>query len=536
MSGPFTKTQEVLSTSEFPEAMELLVLALESSQETVARVGALGLLKRSGLQGQREILLRFPRLPFPVQADVQLRSPSFDPLFRQQLMQGTVEQRQEALYGIRLLHASEQIPNLLQLMCRTDLPDLDAVVQCLQDLVMLLDEDVRNTSNPESVRSSLLTRREKALVHLEQGLIRYDALVTKEPLIESILILGTAQHSAVKKVLWQGSPDCRERAGKMLLSSRHPKVMRQILETMKQQYPHPKAFEAVRTRTDIEFLCELLRAVSAKLGPMFEQNLRQIDAFAWLEADDPPFGLIPPQLQPALLTLVFSTRVSEERKLQTQDWMLRHGGPAGRMAAAERAALLDEQVLQDVLVNSLDAEDEHVQAWAVSQLRQHAVPETFVLLLERLDSPSDEVRAAVKNELSDFSVERVLGMIDGMDVSTAERSGELLRKLDEHAAAKLERELKSAIRPKRIRAAKAVVKLGFQELLQKPLLALATDSDFMIRRTAAEVLEMVLAPEVLPALDRLARDQHPRVREAALKALSTWQHQSAADLDPVLMQ
>jgi HEAT repeat protein len=321
----------------------------------------------------------------------------------------------------------------------------------------------------------------------------------------------------------------------LLLTSTHPKIMRQVIDSLKQSYPHPKAFEAIQTRTDVEFLCELLRAVSVKPHPVFSQNLKQLDRLGWMESTEPVLELVPQPLQPALLTLVHMTKIADERKAMVQDWLMHHGGPAGRMAAAERAALLDDNVMQNVLIDSLDAEDEQVQAWAVTQLRQHAVPETFAILIERLDSPSPSVRAAVRAELSDFNLDRVLGLIEALDSPTAQRVGAILRKIDDQAVTKLEHELVHGIRPKRTRAAWAIVKLGFLRDLMPQLLALSDDEDFMLRRTLAEILGSVLDPDILPYLDRLQQDAHPRVRDTAALSLARWQQQSAEQVDPLLV-
>lgn len=534
MTGPMYKTFGVLSSSASPEAMNLLIAALESSLESISLAAAGALLDRDGTQGQREILTRFPQLLPAVQQSLQARAERFDAQLRQLLVQGSSEQRKEGIEAVRRLHAVDQIPQLIQLLCRNDLPDLDSVAACLADLVNLVEEEVRQTSVTDASRNIVMSRRDRALAHLDQAISqRYESLVVKDPVIEGVLILGPATHNTVKKVLWQAAADCRERAGRMLMTSTHPKVMRQVLETLRQSYPHPKAFEAVATRTDIEFLCELISAAYAKSSGTLEKNLKQIEHLAWLEGPNPPFDLIPQALQPALLSLVYCTKVAPEFKSLTQDWLLRHGGPAGRMAAADKAALVDEDVIQDVLVESLDAADENVQAWAVTQLREHAVPATFGLLLERLESPSPEVRDAVRAELSDFNLERVLGLLDELDQSAALRVGELLRKIDETALRKLQHDLQHAVRPKRIRAAMSVVKLGYQQDLLQPLLDLAADQDFLIRRTMAELLGTVLEPEVLPVLERLSQDLHPRVRDAALRAVTHWHQQSAELLSSV---
>lgn len=536
MAGPLSKTFEVLSASSSAEAASLLIAGLESPHEPISLAAAGALLDRDELSSQRELLTRISQLPPAVQQLLLARSERFDAVLRQMLIQGSEDQRRDGLDAVRWLHAVDQIPQLIQLLCRDDLPEIDAVGACLIDLISLVDEDVRQTSVTDAARNMVLARRDRALMHLDQAISqRYESLILKDPVIEGILILGPAQHNTVKKVLWQAAADCRDRAGKMLLASSHPKIMRQVLENLKQSYPHPKAFEAVSTRTDIEFLCELIGASHLKSTPTLAKNLKQIEHLAWLECPRPPFDLIPSSLQPAMLALVYSTNVSPEFKALAQEWLLRHGGPEGRMAAAERAAVVDEDVLQDVLVESLDAADEHVQAWAISQLRQHAVPETFGLLLERLDSPLPEVRAAVRAELSDFNLERVLGLLGELDSATALRVGELVRKTDLQACEKLLHDLRHAIRPKRIRAAHAIVRLGFQHQLLQPLLDLASDQDFLIRRTMAEVLGGVLEPEVGPVLDRLAEDSHPRVRDAALRMAAVWRQQSADHLHPLLV-
>ena len=534
MSGPLSKTFSALAASDSSEASDVLLAAIESPHETICLSAALALSERNGIQGQRAVLTRFPQLPASVQLALQTRCDQFHGLLRQLLLKGDVEQREEGLNDVRWLRAVDEIPQLIELMCRPNLPDLDCVVGCLRDLVTHLEDDLRATSVADAARSTVSARRDAALSHLMQALSRYDALAVKDPVIESILILSPTQHPAAKLALWNGPPDCRERAGRLLLTSRHPKVMRHALDSLRQPFPHPKAFEAVQTRDDAEFLTELLSFTSSRSNHTLEQNLKQIERLTWLEYENPPFELIPPALQPALLSFVFNTRVSNSLKAKTQDWLLRNGGPAARMAAAEQRSLIDENVLQDMLVHSLHAEDEHVQAWAVTQLRQHSVPEAFAHLLQRLDSPSAEVRSAVREELSGFNLELVLGLLESLDSESAPRVGELLRKIDPYVEAKLRRQMETALRPKRIRAAQAVVKLGYDDVLLQTLLTLAKDGDVMIRRAIAELLAVVPDPDVLPTLEALTQDPHPRVREAAMHALIAWRNHHAGQPDSVM--
>ncbi len=534
MSGPLSKTFAVLAASPADEAHEVLAAALVSSDESISRLAALALADRTGMRGQLEVLNRLTQLSPAVLATLRAGSEKFDPALRQ-MLHGPAEQQQTALTAVTWLRATEQIPQLIQLLQQTGLPAPAPVIDTLRTVVTQLEDEFRNVSVNDADRARIVARRDQALRDLDRALDHFDSLTAQDEIIESILILGPHHHPVVRRVLWHASADCRERAGNLLLTSRHPQVMQHNFESFRDPYPHPKAFEAVIKRADPEFLCELCRTFSQRANSAFEQNLKQIEHLSWLESSDPPLAFIPPPLQPALLGFVHSTKIAKERKAEVQDWLLRHGGPAGRMAAAERAGQQSQGVIREVLVESLDSEDEHIQAWAVTQLRQRAVPETFSLLLQRLNSPSAEVRQAVREELSDFNTERVLAMVSSLDAATGARAGALLRQIDDGAISKLQYELHSAVRARRIRAAQAAVKLGYQHDLWQELITLTDDADTLVRSTAAEVLASVREPAALAALETLAGDQQPRVRDAAHAALISWQRLSSQEFDSQLI-
>ncbi|MFO0918182.1 MAG: HEAT repeat domain-containing protein [Planctomycetaceae bacterium] len=523
MPGPLATTCEILAASHADLAQDVLCAALRSSQSAISLSAALALIDRPGLRGQLEILQRLPQLAPEVLTALRAKTGQFEAVLKQLLLHSPPEQRQTGLTAIKWLHAADQIPQLLQLLRRTDIPDPAPVIDTLRAVVTQLDDASRDAAIVDAHRVQLDAARERALRDLDRGLATYDSLIAKDDVIECVLILGSHHHPAVRHILWQASTDCRERAGQLLLASRHPRVMQHTFESLRDHYPHPKAFEAVSERSDPEFLCELCRTCSQRFNASLEQNLKQIKRIAWLESADPPLSLIPPPLQPALLTFIVGTGVPKEQKSLVQDWLLRHGGPAGRMAAAERAGQSNHGALREVLVESLDSEDEHVQAWAVTQLRQRAVPETFSLLLKRLQSPSAEVRQAVREELSDFNTDRVLGMVSSLDAATALRVGALLRQIDAEAISKLEHELHSVVRARRIRAAQAVLQLGYQDSLWRALVSLADDADAQVRCTAAELLGRIREPDARIALETLLDDPQPKVRETAHAALLAWQ-------------
>jgi HEAT repeat protein len=175
--------------------------------------------------------------------------------------------------------------------------------------------------------------------------------------------------------------------------------------------------------------------------------------------------------------------------------------------------------VRGILFDSLDSEEEDVQAWATSQLRAQGVPEALKLLIERLDSPLAAVREAARGELNSFNLDLLLSIFDHLDPKVCAQAGRLVQKIDPDCHQKLVAELNNPIRRRRIRAARAARQLGLAHEVQSSLLMMLSDADTQVRRTAAEVLADLPNAEVVAGLSALLNDQSPRVREAAEQSL-----------------
>jgi HEAT repeat protein len=229
--------------------------------------------------------------------------------------------------------------------------------------------------------------------------------------------------------------------------------------------------------------------------------------------------VLPPALLPAVAALVQAARLPREHKAAVLEWLLRQGTPAAKLAAAKGLSLLDEARAKDVVRENLAAADPAVQAWATLHLRHCGVPKAHLLLVERLESPHAEVRAAARRELSGFNASHVLSRAEDWSLDEARRVGRLLLKVDPDAPARLQRELLHPAKQKRIRAARGVLRLGLQEVALDALIALSQDSDPLVRRTAAEALAEVDDSAAAEKLEELLDDENPGVRAAAAESL-----------------
>lgn len=507
-------------------ATQLLCTALEVPREEVQTAAANVILQQSGHACRMELLRRIDQLPERVLQMVHGAAVSLNSTFRQLLLHGTPHSQAYALRAIQLTEQYYQAANLLEMLKRSTTPDLEAVTETLRALAdRLFDRWQAERDGMARSGQPTLAQRHEMLLAFDHALQSWEDYGHTEMLAEVVLILAEPSHPTARRLLWQSAPACREIASRVLKESRHPGVMQFLAESLTERYPHPKVFEAIHTRSDPEFIGGLLRVISRRRSNQQIQHLRQIQKLPWLE---PPFELlamIPLNLQPALITFVNATRIPREIKSGVYEWLLRYGTPDGKRAATEGMTPLEESTIQEVVRDSLDSPDEEVQAWAVSQVRQHAMPEAFVVLIERLDSTSATVQKAAREELSWFNVARVLAMADELPQDDALRAGVLLMKVDSDAEASIRRELSHPARHRRLNAARRVAWLGLHSLFTSAYQTLAYDTDPLMRRTTAEVLKTSSDLAVESILEHLIDDPHPRVREAAAQSLADWQEQ-----------
>ncbi|HEX6985809.1 MAG TPA: HEAT repeat domain-containing protein, partial [Planctomycetaceae bacterium] len=298
-----------------------------------------------------------------------------------------------------------------------------------------------------------------------------------------------------------------------------PGVMRLLFEFAAEPYPPRCVFDALKARDDPEFVAALLRWFPAEPSPTLAANFRQIDVVPWLRTPE-RIADVPEALQGRLPAFILATGLPESRKRELEEWLVRHGSAAGRRGAEQVLDRLDLETIRQILLESLDSEDEDVSAWATSQLRPRHVPGAFRLLIDRLDSASEVVREAAREQLRGFTIEQLLAIHDRLPPELCLRAGRLVRKVDPDSPAKLAAMIAGPVQRQRIAAAQAAGRLGMADDVRPALLGLLADEDAALRRVGVEALAGDPSPEVLTALRDLAADPSPRVRQAAARALA----------------
>jgi HEAT repeat protein len=522
MSDPLKKTFKLLTSSPNASAVDLTIAALAVTNERTQQAATTSLLKRSSTRGQVEVVRRFDRLCPDAQRIVEEQVSSIEAALRQCLLHGDADLRRNALEIVRLTGDYQQIPALLELLRQDDGDVADTAAETIRDLVSDLHEyltfDTETKAGGKHLRNAPQVKHE-VLTSFNQACTEFDTLTRPRNVVEGVLVLGDPENFAVKTVLWKGSQECRELAGQLLLSSNHPGVMQLVLDSLSQNYPHPKVFEAISTRDDLEFVSHVLQSFPKRLTSIQQKNFHQIEHLPWIDRQGSSLSIIPPGLQVPLVAFVAASGLSSDEKLGVQEWIVRHGAPEGRLAASAVISSLDASAMQGIVTESLDAKDPETQAWATAQLRSSDVPEAIVLLIERLDSPVMEVRNAARDALSSFNVSRMLEMFDSMQPELCRNAGALMVKISPESVHELSREMANPIRRHRIRAAHAALAMGLQEQVLPSLMAMLEDGDALVRRTGAELLAEVTNPAVVEVLGNIKDDPSQPVRDTARKSL-----------------
>ena len=526
MSDPLTKTFALLASTANPNAVEVLVPVLDAESSTLRTQAIEALLLRGSTRGHMEIIRRWPDFDAGALAMVERSAPQMITALRQCLGHGDAQLLEHCLEFIRSTGLYEMAPALIEL---AGSPRDELALPAADALDFLVDRlywecRAKGESKERSSRDPLKLRHQMLLA-FDQAVSDFKTLRQPRPIVEGILSLGDPDNFAVKKVLTQGPPACRELAGELLRQSRRPGVMQLVFDHMSGKYPLPAAFETLQRRSDPEFIEHLLRWFPHKLADLQQKNFRQLESIAWIRPGALMLDAIPADLQGALVSFVSATGLPADLKLQVQEWLVRYGSPEGRLAATAVLACLDEQSVQNILMDGLESQDAGVQAWATSQLRSQNVPQALTLLMQRLDSPLAEVREAAREELKSFDLELLISIHDRLDPAMCRRAGEMLQKVDPRWKEKLDQELRHAVRRRRLQAAQATVALGLQEHFVPHLLALLKEDDAVVRRTVAGLLASVQCPEAAEALQQLLNDPSPRVREMAAQSLQS-QHDS----------
>lgn len=518
MTDPVLKTFEHLAASANEFALPVLVRALDVADGEIRDQAVTALLRRGQKRGLIELVRRYDRLPDDVRERVDGSATRLRDALRDALDKGQPNLRRNAILVVENAAAYPHVESLLKFVV-ADGEFAKPAMQAVQVLVDRLFDDLAHGGGGFDESSGRNHTRQVVLTALTTTAGRVAGTPFLTDLVHCALVLGEADDAPIRSLLADADSALGRVTWQLLEQSRHPGVMELVASLLTNRLAADRLIAIVERRNDPEFVLQLLRFVPDRSSEVLRGNLRRVSKLPWVDASQLDFNWVPPGLQGRLVELVSASGIGHDLILEVQQWVVRNGGVMGRMAAVETLAATHHDAMENAIAAGLTSDDAEVQAWATSQLREHNIPQAFSLLIERLDSPLEPVRAAAREELQSFDLYRMLDLYEHLKPPVCRRAGQLVRKIDPEMVQRLESELRSPLRSRRIRAVHAARAMGLHADVAPVLLKMLHDDDHTILRAVIESLSDLPSPEVREELESLRYHDSPRIQRAAESAL-----------------
>jgi len=517
VSESLNTTFAILSKSRNDAAIAVLFPLLESPHPNIAEAAVRALLDRRSPRGTRELLRRLPSMDERWKNIISARRGRMTAVLRDAILGTDDQQYKNACQAILWFREYDLVPALINSAEDPANPQAGLAAQTLRDLAQMLYEelagprDYKERRDPQVVRKHVVTT-------IEASILRFDKHRCRE-IVESFLVLVKSSNSQLRKILADPYNASFLTVVDVLTHNAQPGVMSLLLNFMDDPDSPHAALNALAHRNDVKFIKCLVEHVGDQPSAHHLTNLKRIKQIAWATTGHRALATFDDAAQFAAVGLVMLSGLGQFEKFEFIELLLNHGNVGGRRAAAKALADFSGADANALAKQLLADPDAQVQAAAVSQLRPRGIPGALTTLLEMIDSPFEEVRQAVRDNLDEFSFKRFLGAFDMLEDDVRQSTGALVKKIDPQTVPTLVNELEAPARTRRLRAMEVAEALDVVAELEPSILQQLGDSDHMIRVMAAQVLAACNTAATQRALREALLDRSVIVQETAEASL-----------------
>ncbi len=531
---PLQKSFDALAKSHNEAATPTLMAALSVGSGPVFDGALAALCTRRNKAGHLAVLRYWPAMSAAQKQVVEKGRPRMGGALREALLEGDDQLFAAARDFVEASGDFDLIPTLVMVAEQPHNERSRVAIDLTMNLVDQLCTWIAEHREPVIGRDPE-TIRYCVLESLERSVERFREHQRAE-LLEAFVVLAGPHSTSLVSILDNPLHPCYKSVVHTLTTSLNPNVL-QLLLAMLATKDAPQIVRTVASkRTDRQFAELLLEMpLDPKCMPQ-KRNLSKIKSFACLESHELICTEFLPAQQAAAVKLVAASGGHDDHKLDLIEVVLRHGALEGRIAAAGALGHIMGQRASKLVLQALDDADGAVQTLAVRQLRERRIPGTMSRLIQLVDSPNDDVSAAAREALSEFSFDNYTSRFDVLDEEARRAMGKRVAKVDHTAVDRLKQDLANPIRRTRLRALEMGTAMNVLPLVADALIERLQDEDHLVRVAAAEALQYCKASDVRNALVTAAgADKSIAVQNAAknsLRSLGTDSRTAAAALAP----
>ncbi|MDZ7617678.1 MAG: HEAT repeat domain-containing protein [Patescibacteria group bacterium] len=522
MSDGVATTLAVLQKTQNEAAVRVLVPALDSPDPAIQDGALKALLVRKNRSGHREILRRLPRMPARWRTIVRQHQGRLAGALRDAILGVDAQVCLIACEAAVWFQEYDLIPTLLNALDGRGRVPVEVLARTVLTLCQsLYDElagprDYTMPRDPKTVRGQILPA-------LGESVSRYQGHRRGE-VLEAYLLLAGRDDISLKKILLNPHHAAFLPIMDLLSKSESGGILRLLLSLLDDPHIPSSVLGVIAKRSDQRFVQHLLAKLGGEPSPAALQNLKKVQTVGWFHEGVAFLNQLDEPAQQGVVRLVMNSGVPRLQAFTVIQQLLMCGKPGGRRAAARALAEFSGADANALAVRAVDDPDPQVQAAVVRQLRRRGIPGVLPRMVELLDSPHAEVRAAARENLSEFTIQRFLAAHDLLDDEVRASTALLVKKADPHTVSVLRQELKSNIRSRRLRGLSAACAMDCVEPLEDMIIELLGDADHIVRCEAVEALGRCASPASRDAIEQAQYDGTEMVRQAATRSL----HQHAA--------
>ncbi len=517
MATGLDATFRILSKTKNEAALPWLVGALDGAQDDLRTRALRALIARRSVAGQTEVLLRWRSLDESQLGIVAEQGPRMSVAVRDGVLSSDPDLNRNACDAVVRLRDYDLIPTLVNAAEDKINPHAE---QAAQAAVALAEQLSSELSAPRDYSN----RRDPALIRqyvygsLEHS-VRHFANHRRAALIEAFLLLVNKDDSLLKQMLEDPNDVVYSAVVRHLTTSSRPNVIRVILDSLEELHAPASILHVLARRRDKPFLHLLFTSRSKRLSANFKCNLRKVESWAWLRDDMKILGTLCDEELAGAVYVTTASGMNRLKAFEVVHFALHRGGVLSRRAAAAVLMEFKGGEANELVLRALADKDPEVQAHAVSQLRERAIPGAMQRLIDMLDSPHAVVRSAVHSALAEFTFQRFVGAFEMLDAEARNTTGALVKRVDNDAIGQLLVELTSLSRSRRLRGLELAVAMQATREVEEAILSLSCDTDHFVRAASIHALVRIDSEQSRRRLLELRMDRAVSVQEAAEEAM-----------------
>lgn len=440
---------------------------------------------------------------------------SFLPGLKQALSQGNSEDRNAAIAMALSLKIHNLISDLAHLAESND----ESCWESAARVVLRLAQSLKNERLVSGSSSTDKHLRSRVVGSLEQSVKRFVSHRRIE-IVHAFLTLTDANNSVLVNILDCPSDLSLTAVSRELQRTQYELISNDLLIDFLDSQHVPSVIQRLwSTRDDLRFVEAFLKALADEPRPELLRNAGRIHQLDWIENWIDRLAELSLDAQFGLLALTDIAKLEPSIHWQILRRVAGEGDVRARAMAVRRMGTFRNDEANQFIMSLTDSDHIDVRAEALTQLRERNLPGAMNRLRVALDDPHPLIREAAVSAFHDYTVDWYLAGFDIMDPVARRANGEIVRRVDTHAAERLRNELTQSGRNRKLRALSAAQLLEVLVDLQDLVVGALQEKDQFVRIEAANALGNCPTPEAREALNAALTDPMASVREAAAHSL-----------------